>query len=230
MKERENREAEFDEQEKREDETQANTKDPPTLREIIGSIVYYLLCSVLILIIICNLTIIIKGIFKPEEPPTMFGVAMLVDMSDCMYEIDKGDLIFIVHEDMNKLYKDDIISFMEGRTIRLGRIISENIEVIESGQKIKTGFIAKADNWGEKFDTVVNDENSIGLFRYRIPKLGFFILWAQTLPGILILVVIPLLLNFAYEYYLKRKHEKLLKEEAQEEENEETNEEDIDDV
>ena len=161
------------------------------------------------LIIVCNLTIIIKGIFLPDEPPSMFGVAMLVDMSDCMEEIDEGDLIFIVHEDVENLYEGDIIAFIEGRQPGLARIIREANNSEWDKEIDGIGYIIKADNYSKEFSTILNEKNLLGLYRYKIPRIGYFVLWGQTLLGIFILVVIPLTGNIIYEIYLNKKHKKL---------------------
>ena len=73
------------------------------------------LCCIFALILVCNLTIIIKGVVNPKVPPSVFGVTPMVVQSGSMSgnaedHIEVGDLIFTVKPDTDKLKAGDIIS------------------------------------------------------------------------------------------------------------------------
>ena len=64
--------------------------------EIIGLV----LCIVFALLLICNLTIIVKGALAPDSPPSVLGVTPLAVQSGSMSgtakdHIEVGDLIFV---------------------------------------------------------------------------------------------------------------------------------------
>ena len=91
---------------------------------IIGAV----LCCIFAVILVCNLTIIIKGVANPRIPPSVFGVTPMVVQSGSMSgnaedHIEVGDLIFTVNPDTDKLKAGDIISFMDGNIAVTHRII-----------------------------------------------------------------------------------------------------------
>ena len=64
---------------------------------IVGS----MLCCIFAVILVCNLTIIIKGVVNPKVPPSVLGVTPMVVQSGSMSgnaedHIEVGDLIFTV--------------------------------------------------------------------------------------------------------------------------------------
>ena len=86
------------------------------------------LCCIFALMLVCNLTIIIKGVINPETPPSVFGVTPMVVQSGSMSgsaedHIEVGDLIFTVKPNTAELKKGDITSFMEGDIAVTHRIV-----------------------------------------------------------------------------------------------------------
>lgn len=83
---------------------------------IVGAV----LCVLFAAILVCNLTIIIKGVINPDVPPSVFGVTPMVVQSGSMSgnaedHIEVGDLIFTVKPDTAQLEAGDIISYMVNR-------------------------------------------------------------------------------------------------------------------
>ena len=81
----------------------------------VGTAIGALLCAVFAFLLVCNLTIIIKGTVNPEKPPTVFGVTPMVVLSGSMSgnaedHIEVGDLIFDVKPDIASLKEGDIVS------------------------------------------------------------------------------------------------------------------------
>ena len=73
---------------------------------IIGAV----LCCIFALMLMCNLTIIIKGVINPDTPPSVFGITPMVVQSGSMSgnaedHIEVGDLIFTVKPDTAELKK-----------------------------------------------------------------------------------------------------------------------------
>ena len=88
----------------------------------VGTAIGALLCAVFAFLLVCNLTIIIKGTVNPEKPPTVFGATPMVVLSGSMSgnaedHIEVGDLIFDVKPDIASLKEGDIVSFMDGKTV-----------------------------------------------------------------------------------------------------------------
>ena len=108
---------------------------------VIGAV----LCCIFAVILVCNLTIIIKGVANPRIPPSVFGVTPMVVQSGSMSgnaedHIEVGDLIFTVKPDTDKLKAGDIISFMDGNIAVTHRIIE-----VRAGADGKRSFITKGD-------------------------------------------------------------------------------------
>ena len=103
------------------------------------------LCCIFALILVCNLTIIIKGVVNPKVPPSVFGVTPMVVQSGSMSgnaedHIEVGDLIFTVKPDTDKLKAGDIISYMDGNIAVTHRIIE-----VQTAADGKRSFVTKGD-------------------------------------------------------------------------------------
>lgn len=67
------------------------------------------LCAVFSFLLVCNVTIIVKGTLHPETPPTVLGVAPMVVLSGSMSgtaedHIEVGDLIFTTKPDTDVIF------------------------------------------------------------------------------------------------------------------------------
>ena len=132
--------------------------------------------------LVCNLTIIIKGVINPDTPPSVFGITPMVVQSGSMSgnaedHIEVGDLIFTVKPDTAELKKGDIISYMEGDIAVTHRIIDINID--SDG---KRSFITKGDANNTE-DPAVAEDAVFGLYKGRIAKLGDFAMFLQKPLG-----------------------------------------------
>ena len=131
------------------------------------------LCCIFALMLVCNLTIIIKGVINPETPPSVFGVTPMVVQSGSMSgsaedHIEVGDLIFTVKPNTAELKKGDIISFMEGDIAVTHRIVD-----VTTDANGKRSFITKGDANNTE-DPAVGEDAVFGLYKGRIPGLGDF--------------------------------------------------------
>ena len=158
----------------------------------IGTVLALLLCAVFAFALVCNLTIIIKGTLHPDTPPTVFGIAPMVVLSGSMSgtaqdHIEVGDLIFDTGVDTDTLKEGDVISFMENKIVVTHRIIR-----IETAQDGTRRFITKGDANNAQ-DEPISAEQIVGLYRFRIPKLGDFALFLQKPLGMILFIGIPVL-------------------------------------
>lgn len=171
------------------------TKTKTTQRII--TIIGIVLCALLGIILLCNLTIIIKGVINPDRPPSILGVTPMVVQSGSMSgnaedHIEVGDLIFIKKTDTDSLQKGDIISFMDGTIVVTHRIIDITTE---DG---KRQFITKGDANNTE-DPPIGAEVIIGKYRARIAKLGDFAMFLQKPLGMAIFIGIPVCAYILYD-------------------------------
>ena len=148
------------------------------------------LCVIFSFLLVCNVTIIVKGTLHPETPPSVFGVAPMVVLSGSMSgtaegHIEVGDLIFATAADTDKLQVGDVVSFMEDNVVVTHRIVE--ITADESGKK---QFITKGDA-NNAADPPIYADTVIGICRGRIPKLGDFAMFLQKPLGMAVFIGIP---------------------------------------
>lgn len=150
----------------------------------------FLLCVIFSFLLMCNVMIIVKGTLYPEQPPSVFGVTPMVVLSGSMSgnaedHIEVGDLIFDVEADLDSLKEGDIVSYMEQRIVVTHRIV--DIYTDENGELM---VITKGDANNVE-DEPIHASQIIGLYKYRIPKLGDFAMFLQQPLGMVIFIGIP---------------------------------------
>ncbi len=170
-----------------------------SLREKILTGVGLTLCVVFSFLLICNLVIIIKGSVAPEKPPSVLGITPMVVLSGSMSgdaedHIETGDLIFVGKADPDELEVGDVIAFMEGKTTVTHRII--RIETAEDGTE---QWITKGDANNTEDQRPVTADQLVGIYRFRLPKIGDFALFLQQPVGMLIFIGIPCLAFLIYD-------------------------------
>ena len=162
------------------------------------------LCVIFSFMLICNITIIIKGSVSPERPPSVLGVTPLVVLSGSMSgdapdHIEIGDLIFVTGVDTSKLEVGNVITFMEGKTVVTHRIME-----ITAGEDGKRLFTTKGD-FNNGADEPVHEDDVIGIYRGRIPKVGDLAMFMQEPLGMVIFIGVPLLAFLAYDMVRRQK-------------------------
>ncbi len=153
---------------------------------VIGAV----LCCIFAVMLVCNLTIIIKGVVNPQTPPSVFGITPMVVQSGSMSgnakdHIEVGDLIFTVKPNIAELKKGDIISYMEGDIAVTHRIV--DIKTDENG---KLSFITKGDANNTE-DPAVSEDAVFGIYKGRIAKLGDFAMFLQKPLGMAVFIGVP---------------------------------------
>jgi len=179
----------------------AENTQPTKTRHNILSAVGIALCIIFGLLLICNITIIAKGTIAPERPPSIFGITPMVVLSgsmsgDAVDHIEAGDLIFASKADPEELKVGDIISFMEGgsTSVTTHRII--DIVTTEGG---KRAFVTKGDANNTQDEGYVSEEQIVGIYQFRIPKIGDFALFLQQPLGMLLFIGVPVLSFIIYD-------------------------------
>ncbi len=165
-------------------------------------IVGIVLCVVLAIVLLGNITVIIKGTIDPNRPPGVFGSTSMIVLSGSMSgdapdHIEVGDMIISKDVDPAALKVGDVISYMEGKSAVTHRIIGIN----EDGS-----FKTKGDANPSEDQHPVYPEQIIGLFAYRIPKLGDLALFMQSPMGMIVFIGIPLAIYILLDMLLRARH------------------------
>lgn len=168
---------------------------------VIGAI----LCVLFGFTLLCNIIIIVKGTFRPDLPPSVFGTTPMVVLSGSMSgrapdHIEVGDLIFVGRVQPDELQEGDIIAFMQGRTAVTHRIVD-----IETGEDGKLLYTTKGDANNTVDMDKVSEDALIGVFKGRIPKLGDFAMFLQTTRGMLLFVGLPVAAFIVYDILRRQK-------------------------
>ncbi len=163
------------------------------------SIVGLVLCVIFGFMLLCNLTIILKGVINPDRPPSIFGITPMVVQSGSMSgttpdHIEIGDLIFTCKVDAEKLKEGDVISFMEGSIVVTHKIIA--IETSKDGSR---SFTTKGIANNTKDSEPVTAENIVGIYKGRIPQVGNFAMFLQKPLGMMLFIGVPLLAFIVYD-------------------------------
>ena len=170
------------------------------------SVVGLILCIVFGFMLICNLTIIVKGTIAPEKPPSVLGVTPMVVLSGSMSgtaedHIEVGDLIFVGKADPDKLQAGDVIAFMDGKVVVTHRILE--VQTRDDG---KLQYITKGDANNSADLRPVHEDNLVGIYKARIPKLGDFALFLQTPLGMVLFIALPLIAFILYDIIRRQQY------------------------
>ena len=165
-----------------------------TKSDKIKNIVGIVLCVIFGFVLICNLTIIIKGSVNPDNPPSVFSVTPLVVLSGSMSgeddgHIEIGDLIFIKDVNYADLKEGDVVTYKDGKSFTTHRIIGQD----------EKGFITKGDANNAEDTKRLTEDRLVGIVTGRVPKIGNFALFLQTPLGMVLFVGLPLLAFIVYD-------------------------------
>lgn len=164
-----------------------------------------ILCILFGFLLICNLTIIIKGTLNPQKPPSVLGITPMVVLSGSMSSdaedhIEVGDLIFVGKADPEELNVGDIIAYMNA-----GSTVTHRITAIDTAEDGSLMFTTKGDANEIEDTEAVTEEQLIGVYQSRIAKLGDFALFLQQPLGMLLFIGVPLMAFIIYDI-LRRQH------------------------
>lgn len=158
-----------------------------------------LACALLGCLLLCNLTIIVKGTMQPDRPPSVLGVTPMVVLSGSMSgeqdgHIEVGDLVFAVQTDPASLAVGDVIAFMNGQTA-----VTHRITAIDTDADGGLLFTTKGDANQTEDTQPVTESQLIGVYRGRLPGVGDFALFLQQPLGMLLFAGLPLLAFILYD-------------------------------
>ena len=169
----------------------------------IKTIAGLVICVILGFVLICNLTIIIKGSIDPDTPPSVFSITPLVVLSGSMSgdaedHIEVGDLIFITDIEYSELKIGDVVTYRDGKSFTTHRIVGVG----------EDGFVTKGDANNTEDSRPLTEEKLIGIVKGRMPAVGNFALFLQTPLGMVVFVGLPLLAFVLYDVIRRQLYSK----------------------
>ena len=186
-------------------ETEKNGKT--TLHKVY-SVIGIVLCVILIPILIVNCTMLVKSFIYKDEAPSLFNVTPLIVLTESMDPtICSGDLIITKKIDAGEVKAGDIISFYDPAGNGTS-IVTHRVQEIVTNEDGTRSFITKGDANNTEDKKPVPAEKLVGLYKFSFAGLGSVAMFMQTIPGLLICVLVPLLLLIGYDVIRRRMYEK----------------------
>lgn len=175
-------------------------------RKVIPTLIGTVLCLVFGLLLVCNLSIMIKGAVSPEKPPSVLGITPMVVLSGSMSgdaedHIEAGDLIFVGKAEAEELEAGDVITYMNENTM-----ITHRITKIIADEDGGLSFITKGDANETEDAEAVSEEQVVGVYQGRIPKAGEFVLFLKQPMGMFLFTGVPLLLFIIYDILRRQRY------------------------
>ncbi|WP_165247620.1 signal peptidase I [Adlercreutzia sp. ZJ141] len=184
-----------------------------SFRHKLGTAVGIVLCVILLPMLVVNLTLIVRSFINPNEVPSIGGVFPLIVVTDSMYpDIQGGDLIICHTTDPEQVQVGDVIAFFDPAGNGTS-IVTHAVTQVENGEAglswITRGIANNADD-----ATPVPADKLVGIYQARLPGVGSVVMFMQTVPGIILCVVCPILLLVAWDVVRRRRYEKRMRAEA----------------
>lgn len=163
------------------------------------------LCIVFIPLIVVNLVLIVSSYLKPDELPGVLGVKPAVVLSGSMDPaIQVGDLIFVNDCDPAALKEGDVVCYLSS-----GKAITHRVVSIAEGDDGQPRLVTKGDANNAEDRLAVSFDQVQGQWSgARVPGLGNAILFMQTPAGMILFIVCPLALFFAWDVWRRRRMDK----------------------
>lgn len=186
--------------------TNGTTDAPPNIKRRVLNIVAIVICVILTPILILNCTLIIQSVVNKEKVPSIGKYIPLIVLTDSMYpNIKSGDLIICEKAAIEDIKEKSVISFFDPESTS-GSVVTHRINKIEKDEKTgKISFRTQGDNNDLEDRISVPEENVIGVWNNtRIAGLGRVILFTQSVPGLILCLLIPIMAVVLYELIKRR--------------------------
>lgn len=193
--------------------TATKEKQPTTTFHKVLTVIGTILCVILLPVLLINLTLIAKSYLNPDEVPGIAGYAPLIVLTDSMYpDIHAGDLIITHTIEGDEVEVGDTIAFFDPAS-KSGAIVTHQvIEIVEDDGVNKFRTKGIANNTEDKH--LVEYEDVVGIYKFRIAGAGNVAMFMQTTAGLIVCVICPLLLLIGYDMLRRRKYDKAKKQDT----------------
>ena len=171
------------------------------------TVVGVVLCIILIPVLAINITLIVKSYIHDEEVPSVGGYLTMIVMTDSMYpQIHSGDLIICRTTDAQTVKKGDVIAFFDPAGNGSSVVTHRVVKVVKKDGALSFRTRGDANNTADA--ELVPAENLVGTYVKRIPGAGNAAMFLQTVPGLIVCVILPLILLIGYDFIRRRRYEK----------------------
>lgn len=163
-------------------------------------------CIILAPILILNIILIIKGFTVDSNSiPNIGGTFPLIVKSGSMSgTVETGDLMFAhTVEDTSSFKKGDIIVYWD--KAEGGSLVTHRIIEVTKDDDGKLAYRTKGDANATADAKLIYPEKIIGTYQGKITGLGNVALFMQTIPGLIICVILPLAIFVIYDI-IRRRH------------------------
>ncbi len=171
------------------------------------TIIGIVLCALLLPILIINLILIIKSYTHQDKVPAIGGICPLIVLTDSMVpEINSGDLVIVRQADGQDVKEGDIIAFFDPDGNGTS-VLTHRVKAIQEadGQRL---FVTKGDANNAEDRKPVEASRLIGIYQGKLAGMGHVAMFMQSVPGLIICVVLPLVLLVGYDLIRRRRYEK----------------------
>lgn len=164
------------------------------------------LCAVLLPILVINMILIFQGFGGDKSKvPNIGGYFPLMVESESMEPtIMTGDLI-IVHtvDNADDLQVGDIVTYWENQPG--GALITHRIAEITTDSDGKKVYRTKGDGNVIADSRFLYPENVVGTYKTRLAGMGKIAMFMQTIPGLIVCVILPLTLFVVYDVIRRKR-------------------------
>lgn len=124
--------------------------------------------------------------------------SLLVQSGSMEPTIMTGDIIVI--QEHNQYNTNDVVTFKDSDRIVTHRIIEEE------GSASERAFQTKGDANRSADEARIKHSDILGEVIFTVPKLGYMVSFGQSLPGLIVLVIIPATLLVVNELIKTKQH------------------------
>lgn len=156
-----------------------------------------LLYTVLTVLVVGCLWLIAESILPGDRMPGTAVLKPAAEKNTAMEPtVRRGDFVMLSPMDGQALSVDTVVSYRTDEGFVLGRIIGADGGI----------YLIRGDAADAKDFAAVRQEDIRAVWNgFRIPLLGYLIIWAQSAPGIVLLVVAVVLLDFLISAAIRRR-------------------------
>lgn len=188
-------------------------KDNAVALHKVLTIVGTVLCVILLPILIINCILIVKSL-SSDEVPSVASTLPLVVLTDSMSPvIESGDLIICRAGVPENIQAGDVIAFFDPAGKDSSIVTHRVVEVTEQDGEI--AWRTKGDNNNTEDRLLVPADQLVAVYSgIRLAGVGKAVLFMQTIPGLIVSVVLPVLILVGYDMIRRKVYENNSKRDA----------------
>lgn len=113
---------------------------------------------------------------------------------------DAGDIIVAKNpENPNALQPGQVISFMSTNEVSYGETVTHMIRSVKTSDSGRVlGYVTYGTNTDTTDEALVTPDYVLGVYAFRLPKVGTFFAFVKSVPGYIVCILIPFLLLIMY--------------------------------